>query len=112
MAGISKANPSATTTGVELVGRDITFLIVDYIDDVSGATPAGVTGIQQQVLRVFDNMGYTIEAIGPLYDTGSQQMFGVSGGPVDATSITALQTAVAATEANNSATVATTTLTK
>lgn len=111
MAGISKVNPAATTTAVELVGRNLTFFTVDYIDDVSAAS--GPTGIQQQVLRAIENAGHTIEAIGYLganFDTGSQQTFAVSGGPVDSTSITALQTAIRATDANNSATVTVTEL--
>jgi hypothetical protein len=85
-------------------------LIVDYIDDVSGATPAGPTVIQQQVLSAIENAGQTIEAIGPLVDGGTQQTFAVSGGPVDATSITALRDAIRATEANDNATVTVTKL--
>jgi hypothetical protein len=108
MAGITKVNPAATTTNVELVGRDFTFLIVDYDADVSAS--AGPTGIQQQVLRAIENAGHTIEAIGPLVDTGSQQTFAVSGGPVDATSITALEAAIVATDAAAGATVTVTKL--
>lgn len=108
MAGITKVNPAATGTDVEFVGRDLTFLIVDYIDDVSAAS--GPTGIQQQTLRAIENAGFTIEAIGPLVDTGSQQTFAVSGGAVDSTSITALRDAVRATDANNNATVTVTKL--
>lgn len=108
MAGITKVNPAATTTDVEFVGRDLTFLIVDYIADVSAAS--GPTGTQQQVLRAIENAGHTIEAIGPLVDGGTQQTFAVSGGAVDSTSVTALETAVRATDANNGSTVTVTKL--
>lgn len=107
MAGITKVNPASTTTDVELTGRNITFLIVDYVDDVSGDNGPGE--LQEQVLRLIENAGHTIELIGPLVDTGSQQTFGVSGGPVDSTSITALQTAIRV-PGNNSATVTVTML--
>ena len=76
MAGISKVNPAATTTDVEMVGKDLTFLTVDYINAVNGS--AGPAGVQQAVLNLLANRG-TVVAIGPLLDSNTQQTFALEG---------------------------------
>lgn len=76
MTGITKSNPSATTTNVETVGKDITFFTVDYINAVSGS--AGPTGVQKAVIDLIQTRAVLV-AVGPLFDTNTQQTFGVEG---------------------------------
>lgn len=76
MAGITKVNPAATTTNVEMVGKDLVFLTVDYVNAVNGS--AGPSGAQQAVLNQLQNVG-TIVAIGPLADSNTQQTFAFEG---------------------------------
>ena len=76
MTGITKSNPSATTTNVETVGKDLTFFTVDYINAVNGS--AGPTGVQKAVIDLIQNRG-VIAAIGPLFDTNTQQTFAIEG---------------------------------
>jgi hypothetical protein len=73
---ITKVNPTATTTNVEQVGRDISFFTVDYVNAVNGS--AGPSGAQQAVLNTIQTL-HTIVAIGPLLDTNTQQTFAIEG---------------------------------
>ena len=45
MAGITKVNPTATTLGYEVVGKDVQFFTVDYINAINGS--AGPNGAQK-----------------------------------------------------------------
>lgn len=74
--GVTKVNPVATTTNYEVVGKDITFFTVDYINAVNGS--AGPAGAQKAVLDTIMNR-CTIIAAGPLVDTNTQQTFAVEG---------------------------------
>jgi hypothetical protein len=76
MAEVTRVNPVATTTNYEVVGKDITFFTVDYINAVNGS--AGPNGAQAAVLRTIQ-MNATIIAAGPLVDTNTQQTFAVEG---------------------------------
>lgn len=76
MASVTKVNPAATTVNYEVVGRDLTFFTVDYINDISGST--GPAGAHDAVLKSIMTM-HTIVAAGPLLDTGSQQTFCIEG---------------------------------
>jgi hypothetical protein len=76
MAEFTRVNPVATTTNYEVVGKDITFFTVDYINAVNGS--AGPNGAQAAVLRTIQTNA-TIIAAGPLVDTNSQQTFAVEG---------------------------------
>lgn len=76
MATFTQVNPSATTTNIEQVGRDITFFTVDYINAVNAS--AGPLGAQAAVLKQI-MMLHTIIAIGPLVDSNTQQTFAIEG---------------------------------
>ena len=76
MAGITKVNPAATTTNYEVVGKDISFFTVDYINAINGS--AGPAGAQKAVLDTIMTTA-TIIAAGPLVDTNTQQTFAVEG---------------------------------
>jgi len=76
MATVTKVNPASTTTNFEVVGKDITFFTVDYINAVNGS--AGPSGVQKAVLDIILNRA-TIVAAGPLVDTNTQQTFAVEG---------------------------------
>ena len=76
MASVTRVNPSATTTNYEVVGKDITFFTVDYINAVNGS--AGPAGAQAAVLQAIQ-ANATIIAAGPLLDTNTQQTFAVEG---------------------------------
>ena len=79
MAGITKVNPTATTTNYEVVGKDISFFTVDYINAINGS--AGPAGAQKAVLDTIMTTA-TIIAAGPLVDTNPQQTFAVEGSGV------------------------------
>lgn len=76
MAGITKVNPAATTVNTEVVGKDIEFFTIDYINAINGS--AGPAGAQKAVLDAIMNTA-TIVAIGPLVDSNTQQTFAVEG---------------------------------
>jgi len=76
MATVTRLNPAATTTGVEMVGTDITFITIDYIVAVNGS--AGAVGAQAAVLRTINTM-HTIVAAGPLGNSNTEQTFAIEG---------------------------------
>ena len=76
MATFTRVNPVATTTNYEVVGRDINFFTVDYINAVNGS--AGPEGAQQAVLKTIMTQ-HTIIAAGPLLDSNTQQTFAIEG---------------------------------
>ena len=89
---VTKVNPTATTTNYEVIGKEITFFTVDYINAINGS--AGPNGAQADVLNTIMNVA-TIIAAGPLLDTNTQQTFAVER-DLTSTEITALQTAIQA----------------
>ena len=69
MAGISKVNPAAVASNVEMVGKDIQFFTVDYVNT---NTSTGIDGAQMATHRTIAASG-TIVAIGPMLDSNTQQ---------------------------------------
>ena len=89
---VTKVNPTATTTNYEVIGKEITFFTVDYINAINGS--AGPNGAQADVLNTIMNVA-TIIAAGPLTDTNTQQTFAVERDMASA-DISALQVAIRA----------------
>jgi hypothetical protein len=75
MAGITKVNPAAVASNVEMVGKDLQFFTVDY---VATNTSTGIDGAQMQTHRTVADSG-TVVAIGPMVDSNTQQTFAVEG---------------------------------
>ena len=75
MPSVSKAHPTAASTNVEMMGADMSFFTVDY---VNANASTGPDGAQAAVHTVISNTN-TIVAIGPMLDTNSQQTFAVEG---------------------------------
>ena len=75
MAGISKVNPAAVASNVEMVGKDLQFFTVDY---VATNASTGIDGAQMATHGTIAASG-TIVAIGPMLDTNTQQTFAVEG---------------------------------
>ena len=75
---ISKANPSATTTGSasEVIGKDISIFSIDYINAINGS--AGPNGAQQAVLQAIQE-SRVILAAGPLSNSNTEQTFIIEG---------------------------------
>ena len=75
---ISKANPSATTTGSasEVIGKDISIFSIDYINAIDGS--AGPSGAQQAVLQAIQE-SRVILAAGPLSNSNTEQTFIIEG---------------------------------
>ena len=78
---ISKANPSATTTGSasEVIGKDISIFSIDYINAINGS--AGPNGAQQAVLQAIQE-SRVILAAGPLSHSNPAQTC-ISEGELD-----------------------------
>lgn len=89
---VTKVNPTATTTNYEVIGKEITFFTVDYINAINGS--AGPAGAQADVLNTIMNVA-TIIAAGPLTDTNTQQTFAVER-DMSSTELTALENAIKA----------------
>jgi hypothetical protein len=89
---VTKVNPTATTLNYEVIGKEISFFTVDYINAINGS--AGPAGAQADVLNTIMNVA-TIIAVGPLTDTNTQQTFAVER-DMASTDITALQVAIRA----------------
>ena len=89
---VTKVNPTATTTNYEVIGKEITFFTVDYVNAINGS--AGPAGAQVAVQNTIMNVA-TIIAAGPLLDSNTQQTFAVER-DLTSTEITALQTAIQA----------------
>ena len=66
MAGITKVNPAATTLGYEVVGKDVQFFTIDYIQAIDAKT--GPNSAQKAVLDVIGTTS-TILSAGPLGTT-------------------------------------------
>ena len=75
MPSVSKAHPAAASTNVEMMGADMSFFTVDY---VNANASTGPDGAQAAAHTVISNTN-TIVAIGPMLDTNSQQTFAVEG---------------------------------
>jgi len=92
MATVTKVNPTSTTVNYEVVGAEINFFTVDYINAINGSV--GPAGAHQLVLNTIQNTK-TIVAAGPLADSNTQQTFAVEG-DLTATEASALQVAIRA----------------
>lgn len=76
MPSVTKVNPTATTLNYEVVGRDLTFFTVDYINAINGSV--GPAGAHDAVLKTIMTL-HTIVAAGPLTDSNTQQTFCIEG---------------------------------
>ena len=76
MAGQVKVNPAATTVPSNVVGKDLQFFTVDYINAVNGS--AGPSGVQQAAYNMIQTT-CTILAAGPLGNSNTEQTFMVEG---------------------------------
>ena len=76
MATFARTNPVATTTNYEVVGKDLSFFTVDYINAVNGS--AGPNGAQAAVLNQIMQL-HTIVAAGPLGNSNTEQTFAIEG---------------------------------
>lgn len=74
--GVTRTHPTAVTTNYEVVGKDVSFFTIDYINDISAST--GPNGAIAAVYRTVAATA-TIIAAGPLLDSGTQQTFAVEG---------------------------------
>ena len=72
----TKVNPAATSTDVEMIGKDVQLFTVDYINAVNGS--AGPSGVQAAVLDKIMQTA-TIIAAGPLGNTNTEQTFMTEG---------------------------------
>ena len=82
----TKVNPAATSTDVEMIGKDVQLFTVDYINAVNGS--AGPSGVQSAVLDKIMQTA-TIIAAGPLGNTNTEQTFMTEG--VDSVVVATLQ---------------------
>ena len=90
MAGITKVNPATVASNVEMVGKDIQFFTVDYVNTNAST---GLDGAQMATHRTIAASG-TIVAIGPMLDSNTQQTFAVEGS--DTITAATLQAAIRA----------------
>lgn len=77
MAGLTRSNPTATTLGYEVIGKEAQFFTIDYINAINGS--AGPDGAQQAVLETIMGTA-TILAAGPLGNSNTEQTFMTEGG--------------------------------
>ena len=99
MAGITKVNPTATTLGYEVVGKDVQFFTVDFINAINGS--AGPNGAQKAVLDTIATTA-TILAAGPLGNSNTEQPFMTEG--TASVGAATLQAAIRAVNGNGSIT--------
>ncbi len=104
---VTKVNPTATTTNYEVIGKEITFFTVDYINAINGS--AGPAGAQVAVLNTIMNVA-TIIAVGPLLDSNTQQTFAVER-DLSSTELTAIENAIKALGTYDSVNLASATVT-
>ena len=79
MAGQTKVNPATVLASGEMVGKDLQFFTVDYINAVNGS--AGPLGCHQAVINTIQTT-CTILAAGPLGNSNTEQTFMVEGSDV------------------------------
>ena len=79
MAGQTKVNPSATTIPSNVVGKDLQFFTVDWIQAINGKT--GPTSAHQAAINAIQTT-CTILASGPLGNSNTEQTFMVEGSDV------------------------------
>ena len=79
MAGQTKVNPSATTIPSNVVGKDLQFFTVDWIQAINGKT--GPTSAHQAAINAIQTT-CTILAAGPLHNSNTEQTFMVEGSDV------------------------------
>ena len=95
MAGITKVNPTATTLNYEVVGKDIQFFTIDYINAINGS--AGPNGAQKAVLDTISTTA-TILSAGPLGNSNTEQTYMVRADALDTisstTTVAAIQAAI------------------
>ena len=95
MAGITKVNPTATTLGYEVVGKDVQFFTIDYINAINGS--AGPNGAQKAVLDTIATTA-TILSAGPLGNSNTEQTYMVRADALDTisstTTVAAIQAAI------------------
>ena len=115
MAGITKVNPTATTLGYEVVGKDVQFFTIDYINAINGS--AGPNGAQKAVLDTIATTA-TILAAGPLGNSNTEHTYMVRADALDTisgtTTVAAIQAAIRALHGGGrvSATVSSATVTE
>ena len=79
MAGQVKVNPAATTIPSNVVGKDLQFFTIDYIQAINGK--GGPLSAQQAILETIQTT-CTILAAGPLGNSNTEQTFMVEGSDV------------------------------
>ena len=72
----TKVNPAATSTDVEMIGKDVQLFTIDYINAVNGS--AGPSGVQSAGLDKIMQTA-TIIAAGPLGNSNTEQTFMTEG---------------------------------
>jgi len=81
MADLTKVHPAATTSDVEMMGANMSFFTVDYVNANASTGPEGAQAATHNCISYHNN----VVAIGPMLDSNSQQTFAVEGTPVAAT---------------------------
>lgn len=76
MPSLTKAHPASVEFNLENQGANLAFFTIDYVADVSAAARALPGGFLDTVYKLIQ-ANATLVAIGPLFDTGSQQTFAV-----------------------------------
>ena len=79
MAGQVKVNPAATTVPMNVVGKDLQFFTIDYIEAINGS--AGPLGAQKAAIDAIQTT-CTILAAGPLHNSNTEQTCMVEGSDV------------------------------
>ena len=91
MAVVTRTHPAAEAINVESIGKDLQFLVIDYIVAINGsAGPEGAQAAAQRAIADTTN----IVCIGPLINSNTEQNFAVEGS--DAVVVATLQTAIRA----------------
>jgi|TARA_R110000824_G_scaffold36998_3_gene114209 hypothetical protein len=77
MAVVTRSHPAAEAINVESIGKDLQFLVIDYIVAINGsAGPEGAQAAAQRAIADTTN----IVCIGPLINSNTEQNFCVEGG--------------------------------
>ena len=75
MATVTRVSPTATSTDVEMMGGNMTFLTVDYVATNASTGPEGAQAATHKVVGSTN----TVVAIGPMLDSNTQQTFAIEG---------------------------------